>query len=85
VGVSQEQQDILRLRKELKQVELDRIAEATRYIKKGGQHLLQERRDIFQFMKVLTNKYLNGVPADLRAANHRGNSAQLANKSQRLN
>ena len=54
--VSQEQQEILRLKKELKQAELDRIAEATRYIKKGGQHLLQERPrggpwDIFQFMK----------------------------------
>ena len=51
VGVSQERLEILRLKKELKQAELDRIAEATRYIKKGGQHLLQERRDIFQFMK----------------------------------
>ncbi len=32
VGSSQEQQEILRLKKELKQAELDRIAEATRYI-----------------------------------------------------
>lgn len=31
--VSQEQQEIVRLKKELKQAELDRIAEATRYSK----------------------------------------------------
>ena len=41
--VSQEQQEIMRLKKELKQAELDRIAEATRYSKKGGRHLLQGR------------------------------------------
>ncbi|NEU69989.1 transposase [Spirosoma agri] len=55
--VSQEQQEILRLKKQLKQAELDRIAEATRYPKKGGQHLLQERPrggpwEIFGFIKV---------------------------------
>nr|WP_168207810.1 transposase [Spirosoma sp. KCTC 42546] len=49
--VSQEQQEIIRLKKELKQAELDRIAEATRYLKKGGRHLLQERREIFRFIK----------------------------------
>ncbi len=49
--VSQEQQEILRLKKQLRQAELDRIAEATRYPKKGGQHLLQERREIFRFIK----------------------------------
>ncbi|GAB3694733.1 hypothetical protein GCM10027592_15960 [Spirosoma flavus] len=32
---SQEQQEIVRLKKEIKQVELDRIAEATRYSKKA--------------------------------------------------
>ena len=47
VETSQEQQEILRLEKELKQAELDRIAEATRYTKKGDQHLLQERPGIF--------------------------------------
>ncbi|GAB3776852.1 hypothetical protein GCM10028818_22950 [Spirosoma horti] len=54
--VSQEQQEIVRLKKELKQAELDRIAEATRYLKKGGRHLLQERPrggpwEIFGFIK----------------------------------
>jgi transposase len=38
--LSQDQQEIQRLKKELKQAELDRIAEATRYIKKGSRHLL---------------------------------------------
>ena len=46
--ISQEQQEILRLKKELKQAELDRSAEATRYIKKGGRHLLQERPRILR-------------------------------------
>nr|WP_218160629.1 IS3 family transposase [Spirosoma endophyticum] len=45
-GPSQEQQEILRLRKELKQAELERDI-----LKKAGRHLLQERRDIFQFIK----------------------------------
>ncbi|GAB4006756.1 hypothetical protein GCM10028808_09250 [Spirosoma migulaei] len=38
-GVSQEQQEILRLKKELKQAELERSAEATRYIKISVQRI----------------------------------------------
>ena len=54
--VSQEQQEIVHLKKELTQAELDQIAEATRYLKTGGRHLLQERPhrrtgEIFRFVK----------------------------------
>lgn len=55
--VSQEQQEILHLKKELKQAELNRSAEATQSIKKGRQHLLQERRDIFQFIKAHQSEF----------------------------
>lgn len=55
--VSQEQQEIVRLKKELKQAELDRIAEATRYSKKGGRHLLQGRREIFGFIKAYQTEF----------------------------
>ncbi|GAB3026428.1 hypothetical protein GCM10027185_27450 [Spirosoma pulveris] len=43
--LSQDQQEIQRLKKELRQAELDRIAEATRYLKKGGRHLHQEQQE----------------------------------------
>jgi transposase len=60
--LSQDQQEIQRLKKELKQAELERIAEATRHPKKGGRHLLQERPrggpwEIFRFIKAHQIKF----------------------------
>ena len=57
-----EQQQIRRLQRELKEAQLDRMAEATRYPKKGGQHLIQGRPhrrtgEIFRFIKEHTNAF----------------------------
>ncbi|ADB42448.1 hypothetical protein Slin_6491 [Spirosoma linguale DSM 74] len=41
--LTDEQQQIRRLQRELREAQMERSAEATRYIKKGGQHLLQGR------------------------------------------
>nr|WP_111631448.1 IS3 family transposase [Larkinella arboricola] len=44
--LSQEQQEIIRLKRELKEAQLERDI-----LKKGSRHLLQERREIFRFIK----------------------------------
>lgn len=49
--LSDEQQQIRRLQRELREAQMDRMAEATRYIKEGSQHLLQDRRKVFRFIK----------------------------------
>ncbi|WP_338869233.1 transposase [Spirosoma sp. SC4-14] len=54
--LSDEQQQIRRLQRELREAQMDRPAEATRYIKEGSQHLLQDRRpgrraEVFRFIK----------------------------------
>lgn len=54
--LTDEQQQIGRLQRELREAQMDRMAEATRYTKEGGQHLLQDRRpgrraEIFRFIK----------------------------------
>ena len=50
-ALTDEQQQIRRLQRELREAQMDRTAEAARYSKKGGQHLLQERREVFRFIK----------------------------------
>ena len=56
-GLSDEQKQIRRLQKELKDAQLDRMAEATRYSKKGSRHLLQGRREIFRFITEHANQF----------------------------
>ena len=61
-GLSDGQKQIRRLQKELKDAQLDRMAEATRYIKKGGQHLFQGRPhrrtgEIFRFIAEHANQF----------------------------
>ncbi|MFN8343492.1 MAG: transposase [Spirosomataceae bacterium] len=54
--LTDEQKQIRQLQKQLKEAQLDRTAEAARYIKKGGRHLFQGRPrggpwEIFRFIK----------------------------------
>lgn len=54
--LTDDQQQIRRLQRELREAQMERTAEAARYSKKGGQHLLQERPhrrtgEIFRFIK----------------------------------
>ncbi|AUD03504.1 IS3 family transposase [Spirosoma pollinicola] len=55
--LTDEQQQIRRLQRELREAQMDRSAEATRYTKEGGQHLLQGRREIFRFIKEHANEF----------------------------
>ncbi|WP_460953427.1 hypothetical protein [Spirosoma litoris] len=48
---TREQQQIRQLQRGQKEAQLDRLAEATRSSKEGRQHLLQDRRELFQFIK----------------------------------
>lgn len=51
VILSETEQELARLKKELRETQMERTAEAARYFKKGCRHFLQERWQIFGFIK----------------------------------
>lgn len=51
VVLSETEQELARLKKELRETQMDRTAEAARHSKKGCKHFLQERWQIFGFIK----------------------------------